>query len=42
MNEILINALVNRIKAEKDKENGMTIEQVPQIYKEEVEKRLSE
>ena len=36
MNEILINALVERIKA-----GQMTIEQVPIPYREEVEKRLN-
>ena len=36
MNEVLINALVARIKA-----GQMTIEQVPIPYKEEVEKRLN-
>ena len=36
MNEIFINALVERIKA-----GQMTIEQVPIPYKEEVKKRLN-
>ena len=36
MNEVLINALVARIKA-----GQMTLEQVPIPYKEEVKKRLN-
>ena len=36
MNEIFINALVERIKA-----GQMTLEQVPIPYREEVEKRLN-
>lgn len=39
MNEILIMALANRIKAEN---SDMTIEQVPIVFKEEVEKKLNE
>ena len=35
MNEVLIMAFVNRIKAEE-----MTIEQIPIPYKEEIQKRL--
>ena len=37
MNEVFINALVNRIKA-----GDMTIEQVPIPYKKAVEERLNE
>ena len=36
MNEVFISALVNRIRADQ-----MTIEQVPEPYKAEVEKRLN-
>jgi hypothetical protein len=39
MNEILIMALANRIKAEPEQ---MTIEQVPEPYREEVEKKLND
>ena len=38
MNEILIAALANRIKAEN---SDMTIEQVPIVLREEVEKHLA-
>ena len=41
MNEILINALVERLKADMDKEGGMTIDNVPLPLKEEVEKKLN-
>lgn len=38
MDEVFINALVNRIKAE----TGMTVEQVPIPYQDEVRERLEE
>ena len=40
MNEVLINALVARILAEEEKEGGMTINDVPLPYQEEVRRRV--
>lgn len=40
MNEVLISALVARILAEEEKEGGMTINDVPLPYQEEVRRRV--
>jgi len=40
MNEVLINALVARILAEEEKDGGMTINDVPLPYQEEVRQRV--
>ena len=40
MNEVLINALVARILVEEEKEGGMTINNVPLPYQEEVRRRV--
>lgn len=40
MNEVLISALVARILAEEGKEGGMTINDVPLPYQEEVRRRV--
>ena len=40
MNEVLISALVARILAEEEKERGMTINDVPLPYQEEVGRRV--
>jgi len=40
MNEVLISALVARILAEEEKERGMTINNVPLPYQEEIRQRV--